>query len=90
MKVFTQNDVQPHGAIPGAGSIYADSTEDFAYSPLGWQRAGLSQTATGYGAKLATRYLINFSGKLFRLYNTCYGNASSTWFITKGKKIFVN
>jgi hypothetical protein len=90
MKVFTQNDVQPHGAaLPDCGSLSSEKN-DLVYSPLDWQRAGLSQTATGYGRKLTTQSKINFCGKLYRIYATCFSNAGSYWFIVKGKKIFVN
>jgi len=89
MKTFTDNDVQPHGCIAGAGSLVADRSE-LIHAPTGWQRAGLQETYTGYGARLNTGLKINFNGKEYRLYATCYGNASSVWFKVKGRKIFVN
>ncbi len=58
-------------------------------SPLWFHRAGLSETSSGYGAKLTTAYKIHFCGRLYRLYSTCYGNAASVWFKTCGQKIFV-
>ena len=87
---FTLADVIQHSCIANAGKIYANSTNDFHCDMLDWQKQGLSQTASGYGAKLTTYYKINFEGKLYRLYNTCFSNAGSTWFKTKGKKIFVD
>lgn len=89
MKLFTDKDVRGHGAIPDAGRIDSDSA-DLVYSPLDWQSAGLQQTASGYGRKLTSRYKINFNGKLYRLYTTIFSNAGSTWFVAKGRKIFVN
>lgn len=90
MKQFTIDDVKPHGNVPNAGVIYSESTNDFIHSPLKWQRAGLSETKSGYGAKTTSYYKIHFCGRLYRLYNTCFSNASSTWFKTKGKVIFVH
>lgn len=90
MKQFTDKDVRQHGAITGAGSINTNGTEDLVYSPLEWQKRGLQETASGYGAKLTNSYKISFNGKLFRLYTTRYGNAGSTWFKVKGRTIYVN
>ncbi len=59
-------------------------------APLPWQKRGLQQTATGYGAKLTSRRKIQFHGKLYRLYVTCYGNAGSAWFKTQGRTIYVS
>ncbi|MDO8611124.1 MAG: hypothetical protein Q7R95_11415 [bacterium] len=89
MKLFTNKDVEQHGAISDCGKIYADRTE-LVDSPLEWQKRGLQQTASGYGRKLTTSLKINFNGKLRRIYCTCFSNAGSCWFITKGKKIFVD
>ena len=88
MKLFTFADIQPHGSIPGAGYIIAD-VKDLVCSPLYWQRRGLSETASGYGAKLTTRYMIIMNNRLYRVYATCYGNAASTWFTVKGKRVYI-
>ena len=89
MKHFTSADVRPHGAVAGAGNLYAMATE-LVSSPLPWQQHGLQETATGYGGKLTSSFKIMFENKLRRLYVSCYGNSGSTWFMTKGRKIFVN
>lgn len=89
MKLFTDKDVAPHGAIPNAGRIVTDASE-LVSDPLPWQKRGLSQTATGYGRRLTSQYKINFNNKLRRLYVTCLGNAGSTWFKVKGKTIFIS
>lgn len=85
MKNFTLADVQ-NGQYIYLGK-YADELID---SPLWWHRQGLSQTSSGYGRKLTSRYKISFEGKNYRLYTTCFSNAGSTWFIAKGNKYFVN
>ena len=59
-------------------------------APLWWHDKGLMQTATGYGAKLTTRYKIEFEGKQRRIYCTQYSNSGSLWFMSKGKKYFIN
>jgi hypothetical protein len=85
-RLFTESDLQPWA---GHFGLFADATQ-LIDEPLDWQKRGLQQTATGYGAKLTSRYKINFEGKLYRLYVTQYGNAGSTWFRVRGRKIFVN
>jgi len=89
MKLFTDKDIQDHGCVAGAGSLYADRTE-LVTDMLPWQKRGLQETATGYGGKLTTTLKINFNDKLYRIYCTCYSNNGSCWFIAKGRKIFVN
>lgn len=69
--------------------IYCD-VQDLIDAPLDWQKRGLQQTASGYGSKLTSRYKIHFEGKEYRLYVTIYGNAGSTWFRVRGRKIFVD
>jgi len=86
MKLFTDKDVDTGGQFPRINC----ETSELVMSLLPWQKRGLQQTSTGYGAKLTSSFKINFNGKLRRLYHTCYGNASSCWFVTKGRKIFVN
>ena len=57
--------------------------KDFIDAPLPWQRAGLSQTATGYGRKLATSKCIMFNGRPRRVYCCCFSN-SGVAYITGG------
>lgn len=87
-KNFVQSDILTPYAGDN-GRIFADESE-LLYAPLEWQKRGLQETATGYGAKLTSPYKIRFEGKLRRLYVTVFSNAGSTWFILKGKKIFVD
>lgn len=84
---FTDRDVQPWAGQKG---LFADWQTELIDAPLDWQKQGLQQTATGYGNKLTTRHKINFNGKEYRLYATCYSNAASIWFTVKGQRIYVN
>lgn len=81
MKEFKTEDVK--------GGYISAEREDFSYSPLWWHKQGLSQTSSGYGAKLTTPYKISLDGKMRRLYATCYGNASSVWFLLKGERVHI-
>ena len=86
MKLFTTQDVD---CTTQFKTIYADKSE-LVYSPLQWQKLGLQQTASGYGRKLNSGYKINFNGKLYRLYVTCFSNCGTTWFVANGVKYHVN
>ena len=61
------------------------------YAPLPWQKAGLSFTASGYGAAIPTRLLVACAdGRVRRVYSTCYGNAASAWIRVNGGKQYVH
>lgn len=45
--------------------------------------AGVSFTATGYGARIPTAYMIKVRGKWRRVYGICYSNAGTAFI---GKK----
>lgn len=48
--------------------------------PLWWHRQGLSQTASGYGRKLASPICVKTDdGKVRRVYVTCYSNSGTAW-----------
>jgi len=89
MKHFTDNDVQPHGAVAGAGNIICNYTE-LVYSPPGWMKRGLQETSSGYGKRLNSGYWIRFNGRMYRIYTTVCSNNGSCWFKTKGKTIFIS
>jgi hypothetical protein len=86
MRNFTDTDLQPWA---GHFGLFVESSE-LVDAPLPWQLQGLSQTASGYGMRLTTSRKIQFNGRLYRLYCTQYSNAGSVWFVTKGRKVFVN
>ena len=46
---------------------------------LPWQERGLGQTASGYGTKLVTPYMVRFNGKWRRIYACHIGNAATLY-----------
>lgn len=86
-KQFTEKDVEDIGS--GYPRIYCDTSE-LIDAPTDWQKAGLQETASGYGRRLNTGRKINFNGKQYRLYATCFSNCASVWFKTKGRTIYVS
>jgi hypothetical protein len=89
MKQFTISDTRPFGTIPNTLYLFA-VTSELVVSELPWQKRGLQETASGYGARLTSSFKIHYEGKLRRLYVTQYGNSGSHWFKTKGTKVFVS
>ncbi len=63
MKLFNETDVRDHTCVAGAGSINTVHGE-LVSAELPWQKRGLRQSRTGYGAKLTSSWKINFCGKL--------------------------
>lgn len=47
--------------------------------PLWWQEKGLSFTATGYGSRIPTRYIVKFNGKWRRVYIRIYSNIGTLY-----------
>lgn len=93
MKLFTEEDVIKSGFSDGTPYnriSLGDYHKELVNDPPAWMKQGLQETASGYGRKLNTGHKINFCGKLYRLYATCFSNVASVWFVTKGRKIFVD
>jgi hypothetical protein len=90
-RTFTLADVKPHDcnvASCQAGHITC-RREDLTYDPPPWMAAGRQQTATGYGAKLNSGYMIYFQKIHRRVYVTCFSNVGTLWFMYRGKKIIL-
>lgn len=50
-------------------------------------KRGLQYTATGYGAKIPSRYMVKWEGRWYRVYVTQYSNVGSFWIQSVGIKI---
>lgn len=55
-----------------------------------WQKQGLSQTASGFGAKMLTRWKVKHNGRLKRIYCAIWSNSGTCYIIHKGEKIIVD
>lgn len=53
-------------------------------------KAGLSYTATGYGSKIPTPYLVLAEGRWRRVYSRCYSNVQSNFIIINGEETAVS
>lgn len=48
-------------------------------SPMEFHRLGLTWTASGYGKRIPTRYLVQFNGRWRRVYSARFGNAGTAY-----------
>ena len=64
-------------------SLHQQGTEDVVLpwkeSELPWQRANLSYTASGYGNKIPTRYMVRFANKWRRVYVAVWSNSGTCY-----------
>lgn len=68
-------------------TVREDGREDSFYTreaeveerPLRHHTQGLSYTATGYGKKIPTVYVVKFNGKWRRVYCRCYSNTGTLY-----------
>jgi hypothetical protein len=58
--------------------------------PLYAEKHGLQRTASGYGAKLPSRWIAKTPDGIRRVYVTIYSNAGTAWFNYRGGKVVVD
>ena len=62
---------------------------EFKEKPLTHHLLGLQYTATGYGNKLPTVYMIRYENRFYRVYSLCYSNVSTEYVIIMGERVTV-
>ena len=70
--------------IDKTGRIYPLTVQ-----PLWFHVHGLQETASGYGSKLRTKYILHDGGKTKRLYCACYSNNGTLYFFRNGERVIV-
>lgn len=63
---------------------------DIKESLLWWQKKRLSYTTTGYGKKIPTSYMINYTNRWYRVYYCCYSNTGTAYIVSNKNKLIVN
>jgi len=58
--------------------------------PLSWQEKGLTYTATGYGKRIPTRYMVRYNGKWRRVYCAIYSNIGTCYIGKLSDNLIVN
>lgn len=59
-------------------------------SPMRHHVLQLQYTATGYGSKIPTRYVVKFNNRWRRVYSICFSNVSTEYIIINGERCTVN
>ena len=65
--------------VDGFGSPQLTVSVEMREKPFLWQDLGLSYTASGYGAKIPSRYMVKWAGRWRRVYIACFGNSGSAY-----------
>lgn len=67
-------------------SPYTDSRDQYqtqatevVHAPLWWQEKGLSYTATGYGKRIPTEWLVKYNGRMRRVYCCIFSNVGTCY-----------
>jgi hypothetical protein len=70
---------------------YVSEAFEARESVLPWQAAGRTWTASGYGSKIASRYMVRLEGETRwrRVYSTCYSNSATYWIVRGGAAFHV-
>jgi hypothetical protein len=71
---------------------YQNAPYTVTIRPLWWQKQGLQQTATGYGSKLTTEYMLHLpdSSHSYRVYAICWSNVASFYILRRGQRLFLH
>lgn len=87
---MTNHDVYLHFGDSNNLPMVTRAADGYKYNPLPHHTAGLSYTATGYGAKIPTPHMVLYDGRWRRVYVAQYSNAGSAYVIVGGEKISVS
>jgi hypothetical protein len=71
---------------------YQNAPYTVTIKKLWWQKQGLQQTASGYGRKLVTPYMLAIPGAAhpyYRVYAICFSNCASHYILRNGGRLFV-
>jgi hypothetical protein len=86
MRNFTDNDVIYN---PKYNYYYIDNAE-LIHKPLWFHKMGLMQTATGFGKKLKTEYMIKLNNRLYRVYCRLFSNSGTCYIKTRKGNIAIS
>ena len=76
MKAYVHfKNVRADGTIDSPHTIILQAKE----KPLWWQDKGLSYTASGYGRRIPTRYMVRLNGKWRRVYCCVFSNIGTLY-----------
>ena len=83
MKAYIQ-----HGS--GTAGPFCTESVDCKIKRLWWQDRGLQYTATGYGKRIPTQYMVKYEGKWRRVYCCVYSNAGALYIGNLSDGLLIN
>jgi hypothetical protein len=76
--------------LKGGEVEYLELPWTVSFRPFWWHKQGLQQTASGYGSRLRTEYMLVVPNERpRRVYAVCWSNVASFYVIRKKQKIFL-
>ena len=71
--------------------VYQDTPYRVSTKRLWWQVQGLMQTATGYGRKLTTEYMLHLPDqkRAYRVYAVFFSNVASFYIVRDGRTLYL-
>ena len=63
--------------------------EEQKVSYLWWQKQNLSYTATGYGAKIPTSWMVRIGKRWYRVYCCIYSNIGSCYIMKNKRRQYI-
>lgn len=63
----------------GTREAFLTQRVDYKHAPMPHHRAGLTWTASGYGARIPTEHLVRYGGRWRRVYCHVYSNAGTLY-----------
>ena len=83
--------IQTHQTrLDGSKDCFCTIAVDCKENPLPWQLMGLQYTATGYGSKIPTQYMVKFNDKWRRVYCMIYSNNGTLYIGKRSDNLIIN
>lgn len=79
-----------HTGIEGNKDTFWNVQVEHKEKPLPHHDQGLSYTATGYGSKIPTRYMVKWYGRWYRVYCMVYSNSGTCYINTNDGRLTVD
>ena len=76
-------------AIQGTAPNYDHTPLETFINPTWWQLKGLMYTATGYGRKIPTQYMVKHNNRLKRVYCCIFSNSGTLYIINNGQDLIL-
>lgn len=73
-----------------AGEPMATEKLECDVKPMWWQEKGLQYTASGYGSKIPTQYVVKHNNRWKRVYCRIYSNVGTLYILHGKERIIIH